>query len=61
MTDEETPAFVRVRGLYSPSRTYKDATADEARRAFHDEFPGLQGTILKVEVLESLEEGKKAK
>lgn len=55
-----TPAFVRVRGLYSSSRTYKGGTADEARRAYHDEFPDWLGAILAVEVLESLEEGKKA-
>lgn len=39
---------VTIIGLYRPGRIYRDSTPDAARRAYHDEFSGLEGTILSV-------------
>lgn len=42
------PGEVEIEGLYMPDRIYVDLTPDQARRAFHDEHPGIPGTILAV-------------
>lgn len=53
--DIELPTHIfMVHGLYGPPRHYSVATEAAARRAYHDEFPGFEGTILAVKASSSL-------